>query len=609
MNLRFLLTCFLFATLCSNAPNLWAQPEMNFELVATGFSLPTDIAHAGDERLFVVEKGGKIRILDKNKEILPSPFLDITPKVNSVANERGLLGLAFHPEYSSNGWFFVHYNNASGNTQISRFSVSNDDPNKADPESEISILEVDQPYNNHNGGDLNFGPDGYLYIGLGDGGAANDPQRFSQNGNELLGKMLRIDVSSGDTYTIPESNPFVNDPDVLDEIWATGLRNPWRFSFDRQTGDLWIGDVGQNNVEEISFQAANSQGGENYGWVCFEGNRENIDDGCDEDELTYPIFQYTVSEGRSITGGYVYRGNTYPDLKGYYLLADFVTNRFWTIKQEENGSFSSTALGKQSLGSVSTFGEDVNGELFLASYSGGAIFQVTTDNPVTPPPPSPEPKTIRLANFFLEGFYDIASGEMTQNLRTENLFPENQPFNIEPWNYNGPETLANVEEGYVDWILVQLRDSTGSVLEEKACILTATGDILSAEGENEISFSTFSTEVNSFQSLGYVVVVRHKSHLAVAFPLNDGLVIDPNNGSLAVGNEQLKEVEGIFTLYSGDYDGNGIINNLDFNIWSLNGAALNQYLSMDADGNGVVNNKDFNLWALNRSKVGSNAAR
>lgn len=609
MNKKFILAWIINVPLSLYISTLFAQPTINFELITTGFVLPTDIVHAGDERLFVVEKGGTIRILNEEKQILTEPFLDITEKVNSVAIERGLLGLVFHPNFSSNGQFFVHYNDLDGDTQISRFTVSENDPNKADPESEVSILQVDQPFNNHNGGDLNFGPDGYLYIGLGDGGSGNDPQRFAQNGNSLLGKMLRIDVSQGDTYTIPDDNPFVNNPDVRDEIWATGLRNPWRFSFDRETGELWIADVGQNNVEEVSIQAADSKGGENYGWVCYEGNRDNIDTGCNEKELTFPIFQYTKDEGRSITGGCVYRGKTYPDLAGYYLLADFVSDRFWTIKQENNGSFTSTGLGKQSLGSVSSFGEDVNGEIFLASYNTGAIFQITTDNPAPTPTPDPAPTDISLTNIFLEAFFDEGSSEMNSSLSDNNLLPEKQPFNVAPWNYDGAEEVNTIEEGYVDWVLVQLQETSGNVLEEKACILTSVGEIVSEEGNKEISFSIFSNDENVLPLTDYIIVVRHKSHLPIAFELDNGLTVDPINGNSPIGNEQVKTIGGIPNLYSGDFDGNGIINNRDFNLWKQNGAALNQYLSIDADGNGVVNNLDFNLWSRNRSKVAIEAVR
>ncbi|MCB0551885.1 MAG: PQQ-dependent sugar dehydrogenase, partial [Phaeodactylibacter sp.] len=222
---------------------IYAQPSLQLEVFASGFSLPVDIAHAGDGRLFIVEKAGRIRIIDSDGSILPQPFLDIDARVNSLASERGLLGLAFHPDYTDNGYFFVNYTNNSGDTRISRFSVSAGNANQADPNSERILLEVDQPFNNHNAGDLNFGPDGYLYIGLGDGGSADDPGNRAQNRQNLLGKMLRIDVDNGDPYSIPEDNPFAFDDFTLDEIWAIGLRNPWRFSFDRLTGALWIADV------------------------------------------------------------------------------------------------------------------------------------------------------------------------------------------------------------------------------------------------------------------------------------------------------------------------------------------------------------------------------
>ena len=231
-----------------------ADAQLVLESVATGFSQPVDIANAGDDRLFIVERAGRIRII-ADGAVLPTPFLNISSQVNNSPNERGLLGLAFHPDYETNGYFYVNYTISNGDTRVSRFSVAND-PNTADPGSEMVILEVDQPEWNHNGGCLKFGPDGYLYIGVGDGGGFNDnhgPIGNGQNTQTLLGKMLRIDVDNGTPYSIPASNPFVGNDNVLDEIWAIGLRNPWRFSFDSETGDLWIGDVGQNIWEEIDF--------------------------------------------------------------------------------------------------------------------------------------------------------------------------------------------------------------------------------------------------------------------------------------------------------------------------------------------------------------------
>ena len=268
MNKRFLVFVFAFFF----AGLLAAQTKIALNVYAGGFTRPVDIVNAGDSRLFIVEQRGIIKIIDGNGQVLSTPFLDIDARVGSQGNEQGLLGLAFHPDYANNGFFYVNYTNNSGDTRIARFKVSADNPNVADPNSEKLLLPVDQPYSNHNAGDLTFGPDGYLYFGLGDGGSGGDPQNNGQTATAYLGKMLRIDVDNGDPYAIPPTNPFKDTDFYLDEIWATGLRNPWRFSFDRLTGDLWIGDVGQDAWEEIDFQPASSTGGENYGWRCYEGN-------------------------------------------------------------------------------------------------------------------------------------------------------------------------------------------------------------------------------------------------------------------------------------------------------------------------------------------------
>src|SRR5690349_11300457 len=247
-----------------------ADPVPVLQPFVTGLINPVSITHAGDNRLFITEQAGRIMIYDGTR-LLPEPFLDIRNLVSS-GNERGLLSLAFHPRYAQNGFFYVNYTNVSGNTVVARYSVSPADPNRANPSSAVLILGVNQPFANHNGGQMQFGPDGYLYIGLGDGGGGGDPGNRAQNLNDLLGKILRIDVDSGSPYAIPASNPFVGSTNVRGEIWSYGLRNPWRFSFDRETGDLWIADVGQGTWEEIDFQPATSIGGENYGWRRMEGS-------------------------------------------------------------------------------------------------------------------------------------------------------------------------------------------------------------------------------------------------------------------------------------------------------------------------------------------------
>jgi glucose/arabinose dehydrogenase len=366
------LLAFLIAT-----PNLTsAQSRIALERLVTGLRNPVAITHAADGsgRLFITLQAGRIMIYD-GTALLPSPFLDIASLV-SCCGERGLLSVAFDPRYVSNGFFFVNYTNKAGNTVVARYKVSSN-PNLADPASAAVFLTVAQPYRNNNGGQLQFGPDGYLYIGMGDGGSAGDPGNRAQDPRTLLGKMLRIDVAGGPPYIIPQSNPFTAAPDFRAEIWALGLHNPWRFSFDRDTGDLWIADVGENNVEEVNFQASDSSGGQNYGWrrmegtACFDPPRD-----CSDDSLTRPILQYRHTLGCSITGGYRYRGFDYPALQASYFYADFCSGRIW--RATAAGTTWRSAVVLQSDLRVSTFGEDERGELYLAHYhkTDGALYRI-----------------------------------------------------------------------------------------------------------------------------------------------------------------------------------------------------------------------------------------
>jgi glucose/arabinose dehydrogenase len=370
---------FLFLSLSG----LIAQPQLDLIPFASGLNQPVVITHANDYRVFVVQQNGIIRILGQDGSVFSSPFLDITDRVNDSGSERGLLGLAFHPDYADNGLFYVNYTGQGGDTYVSSFSVSDSSPDIADPDSETILLSFDQPFSNHNGGQIDFGPDGYLYIGTGDGGSANDPQNNSQNTQNLLGKILRIDVDNPDPgaeYGIPDDNPFVGDPMVLDEIWALGLRNPWRFSFDRLTGDLWIADVGQNEWEEVNRQPAGSPGGENYGWRCYEGNEPFITNGCgDPSDYTFPTFVYphTGINGCSVTGGYVYRGCRYPGMYGHFIMADYCSGQFWSLVPDGMGGYASNTLINSANFQFTTFGEDSQGELFVAGYQQGVIYRVT----------------------------------------------------------------------------------------------------------------------------------------------------------------------------------------------------------------------------------------
>ncbi|HXH18525.1 MAG TPA: PQQ-dependent sugar dehydrogenase [Chitinophagales bacterium] len=364
---------------------LSAQPTIALSQYATGFSSPVDIAHCGDERLFIVEQSGYIRIIDGQGNVKPQAFLDIDSRVQS-GGEEGLLGLAFHPDYKNNGWFFVYYTNTSGNLVISRFSVSATNPDSADAASETIVLTVAHPgRSNHNGGNLEFGPDGYLYIGTGDGGGGGDPDDNGQNPLSLLGKILRLDVDTL-PYRIPPDNPFYGFASVRNEIWALGLRNPWRFSFDRLTGDLWTADVGQNAWEEVDFQPAASNGGENYGWRCYEGNNfySSSGFGCNT-SYTFPVHEYAHSGGRcSVTGGYVYRGCSYPVLFGHYVFCDYCTGEFWTI-YNNGGSWQVTTQLNSANFRFSSFGEDMNSELYVTGLDNGVIYKITETTQATLP--------------------------------------------------------------------------------------------------------------------------------------------------------------------------------------------------------------------------------
>lgn len=340
--------------------------------VVGGFSRPVLVTHAGDAsgRLFIVEQYGRIWIY-ADGVLLPQPFLDVADRISTRGNEQGLLGLAFHPDYETNGLFFINYTDRDDDTIVARYRVSADDPNRADPASAALILKIAQPYRNHNGGHIAFGPDGYLYIGMGDGGSAGDPQGSGQNPAALLGKMLRIDVNA-EPYAIPADNPFVNAAGFAPEIWALGLRNPWRFSFDRATGDLYIADVGQNAIEEVNFQPAGSSGGENYGWNFLEGTRV-YSRAAAPAGLTAPFFEYPHPEGCSVTGGYVYRGERLPDLQGIYLFGDYCSGMVYASRRDGAGIWQ-TVRWLNTNEFISSFGEDEAGDLYLVGHAG-SIFR------------------------------------------------------------------------------------------------------------------------------------------------------------------------------------------------------------------------------------------
>lgn len=364
------------ATAAPAAPDI-AALAIELAPVAEGLTDPLFVTHAGDGsgRTFVVEKTGAIRIIADGR-LLESPFLDISDRVRSSGSEQGLLGLAFPPDYANRKFFFVNYTNTSGDTVVGRYNVT-DDPNAADPGSEFVVLTFDQPAANHNGGDLAFGPDGYLWIGTGDGGAANDRFGNGQNPNTVLGKMLRLDVTSDldKPYVIPPDNPSVSQGwQVIPEVWAVGLRNPWRYSFDRATGDLWIADVGQNRIEEVNVVRAGSPGGLNFGWPIMEGANCFQGANCDQGGLVMPVATYEHgADGCSITGGYVYRGQEFPSLAGVYLYGDYCSGRMWALDAANPGQ---PRLLLEAGAGLSSFGEDEAGELYVTDLSRGTVRRV-----------------------------------------------------------------------------------------------------------------------------------------------------------------------------------------------------------------------------------------
>lgn len=341
---------------------------IDLEVFAGGFNAPAEIVNAGDNRLFVVEQGGRIKILNPDKSVNETVFLDISGLI-TFGGEQGLLGLAFHPDYATNGYFYVDYVNTDGNTVIARYTRSTGNQNTADPTTALIMLTVEQPFDNHNGGCLRFGADGYLYIAMGDGGSGGDPGNRAQNKNVLLGKLLRLNVDAAAPY-IPMTNPFVGI-EGADEIWAYGLRNPWKFSFNRLNNDLWIADVGQGTWEEINKMSPTAPG-VNYGWKCYEGNAIFDSSQCSLVEMyTMPVAQYANNNSPrcSITGGYVYTGTNYPNMINKYFFADFCTGEIGML----NSDNTLTWKGDFEDG-ITTFGEDLNGELYVAA--GNTIYSV-----------------------------------------------------------------------------------------------------------------------------------------------------------------------------------------------------------------------------------------
>ncbi|HYU58687.1 MAG TPA: PQQ-dependent sugar dehydrogenase [Actinomycetota bacterium] len=351
-----------------------SRVSLALENLAGGLDGPLAVTGAGDGsgRLFVAEQTGRIRVI-RDGELLPDPFLDLSERV-VVTSEQGLLGLAFHPDYAENGRFFVYYSAPGSEQRVAEFSVSADDPDRADPGSERILLPMADQAENHNGGCILFGPDGYLWIATGDGGEQGDPEGDAQDRGSLLGKLLRMDVDGGDPYRIPPDNPFVDTAGARPEVWAYGLRNPWRFSIDRETGDVWIGDVGGSAYEEVN-RAPGGRAGLNFGWVvtegpeCYGGGTD-----CDRSGLVPPVWSYPT--GCCVTGGFVYRGSDFPVLAGGYLVGDYATGQIWSLDPAGPDTQEGVELLDSDL-SISSFGEDDDGELYVTDIGGGGLYRIT----------------------------------------------------------------------------------------------------------------------------------------------------------------------------------------------------------------------------------------
>lgn len=401
---RSVLCTLVWLTACMNSGNGGSAPSggaglaLTLDVVATGLTKPIGVYNAGggNPRLFVVEQPGRIKIVQRDGTVLAGPFLDLTDRVDADGNEKGLLGVAFHPDYGKTGFFYVNYTTTIRGallTRISRFAVTAD-PNVADPKSEKVLFTVGQPFANHNAGDLHFGPDGLLYIPLGDGGSGGDPNNNAQSTRTLLGKITRIDVDSGagaspdcvgmgtGGYTIPLTNPTIDGPgNACDEIWAMGLRNPWRSSFDRFTGDLYLADVGQEKWEEIDRHTVNDPGGQNFGWRCYEGAHIYKAGDCGPPG-TYvaPIFEYGHVDGCAVIGGYLYRGEADPKMEGRYLLADYCSGKFWDLARDGRGGWRATMHTNLALpgpiAGYTSFGEDAAGELYVTNINNGTLYRL-----------------------------------------------------------------------------------------------------------------------------------------------------------------------------------------------------------------------------------------
>ena len=498
--------CVVSLTLCAQTVEL--------ETVLTGLADPVDIAHCGDGRIFIVERAGVIKVLQPNGHLLPTPFLDISGPVHSGGGEQGLLGLAFHPQYTTNGFFYVFYCSGSGNgaVRVSRFSVSANS-NVANAASEVVLWELAQPYTNHKGGDIAFGPDGHLYFAPGDGGDGNDPGNRAQNMSLGHGKVHRINVNGALPYTIPANNPFANanNTDTLRTIFASGLRNPFRFGFDVGTGDLWIGDVGQGAKEEVDRIAAGVPSGPNFGWRCREGivATPGVNQtGCGA-AGTYvePVIDHDHGGGYcSVIGGRVYRGTRYPNLVGRYLYTDYCYGVIHSLRPNGSGGWISELLTATGTFGIACIAEDAANELYVVNTESGVLSRIIDGS-----------ASVRLSpRMALEGPFVQASGLMNDGLRAAGLVPLTEPYTtslgFSKVAKGGGEVIAasvlttTGNNAVVDWVRVELRSAAqpSMIAATAQGLLQRDGDVVAVDGTSPLTFRVGSGT--------YHVVVRHRNH-------------------------------------------------------------------------------------------------
>ena len=494
---------YTFLFLCITCMAAFAQPKVKLDTFARGFSAPIGVENDGfTSRVFVVQQNGIIWTLDSTGTKLDT-FVDLRTKVQ-FNGEEGLLGLAFHPNYQTNGYFYTYYTKKnSTDNLVARYKVSSN-PNRAIIDSEKIVINFSHPtFTNHNGGCIRFGKDGYLYIATGDGGSGGDPNNNAQNKNSLLGKLLRLDVNNPSvTYTIPANNPFVGQSNVKTEIWAYGLRNPWRYSFDKETGDLWLADVGQNVVEEVNFHNYNSINGENYGWRCYEGNSTYNTSGCSgASNYKYPVFTYGhngTTGGFSITGGFIYKGNKYADLRGYYIFTDYVSGNFWLTKKTDT-IFNTVQQTSPKQANISSFGEDIRGELYASNLGNGVIYKIRE---------LCSPFKISLLNKKNPSCYDSIDG-LIQLTSTNNN--GNVTYN---WNNgNSGNTISNLGAGKY---IVTATDAIGCVRKDSV--------ILSKPDSIKINANIFHPRCENVKNGSIALVVTGGTGGNYTYNWNDGAI-------------------------------------------------------------------------------------